>query len=48
MKKQYETPELEIVILEQSDIITVSVVDGAQTATKGEHGGVEHVFGNWS
>lgn len=24
MKKQYESPELEILILEQSDIITVS------------------------
>ena len=48
MKKQYETPELEIVILEQSDIITVSVLNGANTAVKGEHGGVEHTFGNWS
>ncbi len=44
MKKKYETPELEVVILEQSDIITVSVFNGAQTAVNGENAGVEHKF----
>lgn len=44
MKKQYESPELEIMVLEQSDIITASVFNDAKTAVNGVNNGEEHRF----
>ena len=42
-KKKYIAPEIEILILEQSDIITKSVV-----GTSGNNGGEEDEFGDWT
>lgn len=42
-KKKYIAPEIEILILEQSDIITKSV-----GSTSGNNGGEEDEFGDWT
>ncbi len=44
MKKQYETPEIEVLVLEQDDIITASPIKGGYGTVNGEHGNVEHQF----
>jgi hypothetical protein len=46
MKKKYEAPELEVVILEQSDIITVSGPKDGFATTNGTNNGKWH--DNWS
>jgi hypothetical protein len=42
-KKKYIAPEIEILLLEQSDIITKSV-----GSTSGNNGGEEDEFGDWT
>ena len=42
-KKEYVAPELEVLILEQSDIITASV-----GSTSGNLGGEVDEFGDWT
>ena len=42
MKKKYVSPELEVLLLEQSDIITKSI-----GSTSGNLGGEEDEFGDW-
>jgi hypothetical protein len=46
MKKQYESPVLEVLVLEQSDIITASnPIGGGFGVTNGTNAGTEHKFG---
>lgn len=44
MKKQYEPPRIDVLVLEQDDIITASPIKGGYGTMKGEHGNVEHQF----
>lgn len=45
MKKQYETPELEVIVLEQSDIITTS---GKVTGLGSANGTNQGKLDSWS